>query len=118
MILYFTTSLIALAGLAAMIVFIAKSMASCPDSSRRARAAGVTIATGYIAIGAGVVFMVGTLPLISDDSGVPVFAMGLAHLILGLGFTQAMRTLHAVVEPKPVPPERLTTPSPVEPVLA
>ena len=90
----------ALAALATMILRIGTLLGECPKSKRIARAASVTIATGFAAIGAGGVILVGAvLPLLAE---VPLTgflaALGFAALCLGLGFTQAVGTLRALMQ--------------------
>jgi hypothetical protein len=116
---YFAVALLALVGLAAMILAIARTLADCPEKGRRARAAGITIATGFTAIGGGAVLLIASLATLDDDLGLQVFAMGLACVILGLGFTQAVTTLRAVVDGGPARREPFpeAAPVPMEPVL-
>ncbi len=81
-----------------MILRIGMMIGTCPDTGPAARAAAVTIATGFAAIGAGGVILIGAvLPL---TAGQPMMAflsaLGLASLCLGLGFTHAIGTLRAV----------------------
>ena len=57
----------ALAALATMILRIGTLLGECPQSKRIARAASVTIATGFAAIGAGGLILVGAvLPLLAE----------------------------------------------------
>jgi hypothetical protein len=123
LIAYLTVSLLALIGLAVMILAIARTLATCPDLAPRAKAAGITIATGYLAIGGGAVLLIGALATLKADLSLLVFAMGLACVVLGLGFTQAVTTLRAVVDGTPgrrvTPlPESAAQQVPLEPVLA
>ena len=94
---YLIVSLSILAALAVMIMAIAKSLSDCPETGRAARAGGVTITTGFAAIGGGAALLIATLPIIDPTPGTVLFAMGLASLILGLGFTHAVTTLREVV---------------------
>jgi hypothetical protein len=89
----------ALAALAIMMLRIGALLGTCPDSSRTARAAAVTIATGFAAIGAGGVILIGAvLPLLPEAQMVSFLgALGFAALCLGLGFTQAVGTLRAIM---------------------
>lgn len=90
----------ALAALATMILRIGALLGDCPQSRTTARAGAVTIATGFAVIGAGGVIMIGTaLPLL-DDAPLAGFlgALGFAALCLGLGFTQAVGTLRALMQ--------------------
>ena len=118
--LYLLVTVPALVALALMILAVARNLAACPEDGPRARAAGVAIATGYLAIGGGAVLLVGTLVALIAESGVPIFAMGLAVLILGLGFSQAMTTLRAAIRPaQPPKADHWPQPAkvPMEPVL-
>lgn len=94
---FFVVTLATLAGLAAMIFIIAKRLGECPETGRAAQAGGITITTGFLAIGGGAVLLISTLPVLEPTPGMALFATGLACLILGLGFTQAVTTLRAVV---------------------
>jgi hypothetical protein len=105
---YIILALGTLIALCLMILHIGKLMAHCPEDGGRARVAAITTATGFAAIGAGGVALVGAGLLIFQD--VPIvgllFALGFAALCLGLGFTQAIATLQAVMQR----PERAETP--------
>ncbi len=118
---YFAVTLAALAGLTAMILAVAKTLGQCPDAGPRARAAGLTIVTGYLSIGGGAVLLITTLPAIGAEAGILIFAMGLACVILGLGFTQAVTTLRTVLSPAAQPAAHnrpKVEDVPMEPVLA
>jgi hypothetical protein len=114
---YFAIALGTLIALARMILLIGRSMAECPQTGRVARAAATSIATGFLAIGmGGVILIAATIPALhpqdpTSQAIVVLFNAGLASLILGLGFTHALRVLHAVVTSTPA---RV----PMEPVLA
>ena len=99
-VLYIVLGFGALTALAAMILRIGIMLAECPDSGPSVRAAAVTIATGFAAIGAGGVVLIGAvLPLLADAPLVGFLAaLGFAALCLGLGFTQAVGTLRAVMQ--------------------
>lgn len=100
LILYFVFALAFLAALATMIVQISRRMGDCPDTGRTARAVGVTIATGYTAIGGGAVALIGSaLPVVQGGTPATLFAIGFAALVLGLGFTHAVTTLRLAVQP-------------------
>ncbi|KEJ88885.1 hypothetical protein [Sulfitobacter donghicola] len=99
-VLYIILGFGALTALAAMILRIGTLLGQCPESSAAIRAAAVTIATGFAAIGAGGVILIGAvLPLLNDAPMVGFLAaLGFAALCLGLGFTQAVGTLRAVMQ--------------------
>jgi hypothetical protein len=83
-----------------MILRIGALLGDCAQTRATARAASTTIATGFVAIGAGGVILIGAaLPLLQ---GAPLTgflgALGFAALYLGLGFTQAVGTLRALMQ--------------------
>jgi len=97
--IYIALAFGALAALATMILRIGALLGTCPDSSQTARAAAVIIATGFAAIGAGGVILIGAVLPMLPDAQLAGFlgALGFAALCLGLGFTQAVGTLRAVM---------------------
>jgi len=98
--LYIALGFGALAALAIMILRIGTLLGECPQSRATARAAAVTIATGFAAIGAGGVILIGAaLPLLAQAPMAGFLgALGFAALCLGLGFTQAVGTLRALMQ--------------------
>lgn len=118
---YFVAASLVLVALTAMILAISRAVGDCPQSGARARAAGITLATGYLALGGGAVLLVGAGATLSVALETVFFCLGLICIVLGLGFTQAVTMLRTVVDgaakPRPAPaPEAATTP--MEPVLA
>lgn len=103
---YFTVALAILAGLVTMILKIGAMMGTCPISNGAARAASITIATGYSAIGLGGVTLAAILvPALIELGPIALLAaLGGASLALGLGFTQAVATLRGVVTEVVNPP--------------
>ena len=99
--LYLCLALGALIALTHMILRIGVLAGDCPTTRTRAKAVTITIATGFAAIGAGGVIMIGAiLPLlIHQPFGALMLALGMASLCLGLGFTHAMGTLRAALVP-------------------
>ena len=98
--LYIALGIGAVIALGHMILRIGKLMDTCPQNGPAIRVATVTVATGFAAIGTGGVVLIGALPLVLRTAPVTglVLALGLATLSLGLGFTQAVATLQAVVK--------------------
>jgi hypothetical protein len=94
-----------LAALCKMILRIGAMIGTCPDNGAAARAAAVTIATGFAAIGAGGVILIGALLPLNMGEPIVAFlaAAGLASLCLGLGFTHAIGTLRAVLLQRNLP---------------
>ena len=118
---YFAGAFADLLALTAMIMAIARALGDCPIKGRRARPAGITIATGYPALGSGAVLLIGAG--VTPDGGVETifFCLGLLCVGLGLGFTQAVSLLRAVVDglmqPQKDPQPTNRTPA-IDPVLA
>lgn len=118
---YFAAALAVLIALALMILAITRALGDCPEKGPRARAAGVTIATGYLALGAGAVMLIGAFATLSAGLETIFFCVGLACIVLGLGFTQAVTMLRAVVDASPLArktPFPEGSEVPMEPVLA
>ncbi len=89
----------ALTALCIMILRIGALLGDCPQTRAVARAGAITITTGFAAIGAGGVILIGAiLPLMHQKPLVAfLIALGFAALCLGLGFTHAVGTLRAVI---------------------
>lgn len=104
-ILYLSGSLAALTALSFMILKIGALMADCPENGPAARTAAISIATGFAAIGAGGVLLIGAVLPLLPAQPVPaaLVALGLAALCLGLGFTQAIATLRDALAPPAAP---------------
>lgn len=108
---YLFAGMITVALLSFMILKIGAMMSDCPQNGPAARTAAITIATGFAAIGSGGVLLIGAvLPLLPKmpEMGVAL-GLGFAALCLGLGFTQAIATLRAVMSP---PARTAQTPNP------
>ncbi len=121
---YLALALVMVAAMTLMILKISSIMGDCPQSGRAARAAGVTIATGYAMIALGGVGLIGAaLPLLASGSRGLLPAMGTASLLpalgfaaicLGLGFSHAVATLRAVVR-EAVTAAKPSDPAPQDP---
>ncbi len=100
LVIYFTASFGLLAILNLIVLRIGAAMGACPQTGQIARAASVTLATGFAAIGGGAVLMIAAaLPLLQGGAPATMLAMGLAALVLGLGFSHAMTLLRHAVQP-------------------
>ncbi len=107
---YLIASTVLVSAMALMILRIGSLLSECPKSGRAARGAAVTIATGYSMIGLGGVTLIGSIvPVLDLDAMGYLAALGFAAICLGLGFTNAVATLRAVVR------EAVTGQSPVSP---
>lgn len=100
-IVYFILSFAVLLALGGMILKIGTAMGSCPQSTGAAKSGSITIATGSLTIGAGGVFLIAVaLPLLAKiPTTALLLSLGLACVALGLGFSNAVATLRAVVTP-------------------
>ncbi len=100
-VIYLTAGLGTVFVLSLMILRIGAMLEGCPENGPRARTASVTVATGYAAIGAGTVLLIGAaLPIFTEAPAVVLLPiLGFAALCLGLGFTQAVTTLRDVLAP-------------------
>ncbi|MEL6960151.1 MAG: hypothetical protein AAGL89_14490 [Pseudomonadota bacterium] len=115
LIAYAVLSFSTLLALGWMVLRIGGLMGDCPAARDRAKAASVTIATGYIAIGAGGVVLGGAgVVFLGGQLAVALAMLGLVVLCLGLGFSNAISTLRAVLAP-PAPAKEPQLP--LEPVL-
>lgn len=106
--LYLCLSLAMVMAMTVMILKIGAMIGDCPKSGRAARAAAVTIATGYAMIGLGGAGLIAAaIPFINLDGWAVLPCLGLVAICLGLGFTNAVATLRAVVQeavaPEPAP---------------
>lgn len=99
-IVFFVVAACALTALSYMIFKIGAALADCPTTGRAAKAGSLTIVTGFVAIGAGAVMIIGAGVFVAlseiPAEGV-LAALGLSVLCLGLGFTHAIATLRDVV---------------------
>ena len=84
--LYFNLALGAVAALTLMILRIGALVGDCPQNRERAHAIAVTIATGFAAIGAGGVILLGAvLPMLPEAPyAALLLALGFAALCLSL----------------------------------
>lgn len=97
---YFAVTLATLLALGLMILRIGRTLGVCPQTGAALRIAAVTIATGFVAIGLGGILLVAAALPLTQDHAVAVFPiMGFACLVLGLGFTHAVRVLKSVAAP-------------------
>ncbi|MEM8632569.1 MAG: hypothetical protein AAGF74_15145 [Pseudomonadota bacterium] len=98
LITYFSLAFALLIALAAMVLQIGKALGECPDTGRTARTAATTITTGFVTMGAGGVILAALLISQGEPAQTLLIALGLVCVVLGLGFTQAVATLRAVVD--------------------
>lgn len=100
--------------LALTILRIGQALGNCPATGRAARAAGLTIATGYLTIGGGAGLLItgGALMLFPVFYPAAMLAtLGFAILCLGLGFGHAVTTLRDVVAAAAMPADPAEAPA-------
>ncbi len=100
-----TTMLVALCY---MLMKIGALMATCPVNGPQIRISALSITTGFATIGLGGLILLAAAILVLAEFEIAALAcaLGLGALCLGLGFTQAVATLRAVVwqiqNPEPI----------------
>lgn len=97
---YLVVETMVVVALAVMILRIGHMLADCPVRGPMVRAASVTIATGFVAIGLGMVVLLGVAAVaVGLDSPMPLIgAIGFGTLCLGLGFSNAIAVLRNVTQ--------------------
>ena len=112
-------SLALLAWLSHAIRRVAKALGACPDMAQGTRAgleaAALSISTGFLAIGAGGLFVIaGAMAAVDAPAPVALMsALGLGVLCLGLGFTHAVTLLRGLMvaqAPEPKTPWQAAKP--------
>lgn len=96
---YFTLALGGLGAVAAILVLIGRAAADCPQTASAAKLATLVVTTGFVAIGAGVVTLIGAaLPVLAAGAATGLYvALGLALIALGIGFQIAATTLRDIL---------------------
>jgi hypothetical protein len=98
--IYFACAAAPLLALAATLVKLGVWAAPCPATGAGMRIAATALAAGYLAIGGGGIILIAAgAELLSPrwTPGTIFAATGLAWLCLGLGFSNAVVTLRALV---------------------
>lgn len=97
-VVYLGLGVMMLLAMTVMILRIGSLHGDCPQSGRAARAAAVTIATGYAMVGLGGIILIGAvIPMLEAGFLALLPGLGLVAVCLGLGFSHAIATLRAVV---------------------
>lgn len=88
-----------LVALCYMLMKIGALMATCPINGPQIRISALSITTGFATIGlGGLILLAAALVVLAEfEIAALASALGLGALCLGLGFTQAVATLRAVV---------------------
>ena len=92
-------SLMALITMVIMILKIADMIGPCPVTSASPRVVAAPIAASYGAIGLGGILILAAMLPVADDliQLAAIAALGLVAVCLGLGFTQAVTALKAIL---------------------
>ena len=96
---------VALFALAVVLVVIGRAAEQCPQIGAAARVGTLVITTGFLALGAGAIAIIGAfLPiLISGAANGLYLALGFLSLALGLGFSTAALRLRDILHAAPRP---------------
>ncbi|MEL7468394.1 MAG: hypothetical protein AAFN27_08060 [Pseudomonadota bacterium] len=103
---YFALGFAGLGALAVILAIIGKAASACPQIGAAARVGTLVITTGFIALGAGAVAIIGAfLPLLAEGRASGLYlALGFLSLALGLGFSGAAIRLRDILNAAPRPP--------------
>lgn len=96
----------ALIALAVVLVAIGRAAAQCPQIGAAARVGTLVITTGFVALGTGVIAIIGAfLPMLMDGAANGLYlALGFLCLALGLGFSTAALRLRDILNAAPRAP--------------
>lgn len=97
--IYLGISILGLIIMVAMIIKIADMIGPCPKTGASARVIAAPIAASYASIGLGGILILAALLPIAGEFGQlsSLAALGLVAVCLGLGFTQAVTALKAIL---------------------
>lgn len=103
---FLTLGFTGLLALAAVLVVIGRAAAACPQIGAAARVGTLVITTGFLALGAGAIAIIGAfLPvLVAGEVNGLYLALGFLALALGLGFSTAAVRLRDILNAAPRPP--------------
>lgn len=112
-ILFLGLAFTALAALAAVLVVIGRAAQGCPETAGAARLGTWVVVTGFVAIGAGMIGLIGAaLPFVLEGGKSGLYAtLGLVAIALGVGFYNAASTLRDIL--KTAADARAAAPAPV-----
>lgn len=98
-ILFLSIAFGGLVALAAVLVLTGRLASVCPESRNAARLATLVVTTGYAAIGAGVIALIGAmLPQLAELEGSGLYlTLGLTSIALGIGFFFAVGQLRDTI---------------------
>lgn len=98
--LYLSLAFTGLAALAAVLVLIGRMAQECPETAGAARLGTWVVVTGFAAIGAGVIALIGAaLPYVLQGGKSGLYlTLGLVAVALGIGFYNAATTLRDILK--------------------
>ncbi|MEM9063174.1 MAG: hypothetical protein AAGD13_22160 [Pseudomonadota bacterium] len=112
---YFALGFAGLGALSIILVIIGQAASACPEIGAAARVGTLVITTGFIALGAGAIAIIGAfLPLLAEGRASGLYlALGFLSLALGLGFSGAAIRLRDILNaaPRPQAPEAAGIPA-------
>lgn len=96
-----------LIALASVLVIIGRAAANCPQIGSAAKVGTLVITTGFLALGAGAIAIIGAfLPILLEGQVNGLYlALGFLSLALGLGFSNAAVRLRDILNAAPAVPE-------------
>ncbi|MEO0819461.1 MAG: hypothetical protein AAF074_03450 [Pseudomonadota bacterium] len=96
---YFFVAFAALIAVAGVLVVIGGAAARCPQTATVARLGTWVVTTGFVAIGSGVIALIGaSLPFLIEGRMAGLYAaLGMAFIALGIGFWVAASTLRDIL---------------------
>jgi hypothetical protein len=104
-IIYLATGFTGLIALCVVLVIIGRAASKCPQIGAAARVGTLVVTTGFAAIGAGVIALIGAaLPLLIEGRANGLYiAIGCVAIALGVGFYNAATTLREILRSAPRP---------------
>ncbi|MEM7176565.1 MAG: hypothetical protein AAGD47_07815 [Pseudomonadota bacterium] len=98
--IFYLTAFLGLGALCYVLLFVGRAASQCPQSTAAARLASVVVTTGFAAIGAGAIAIVGAaLPAVSIANTEPLsMTIGITAIGLGIGFWNAASLLRDLVK--------------------
>ncbi len=102
-IVYLAAGFTGLAALCVVLVVIGRAAADCPQIGAAARVGTLVVTTGFAAIGAGIIGLIGAaLPLLLEGRANGLYiALGCVAIALGIGFYNAATTLREILRSAP-----------------
>ena len=104
--IYLALGFTGLIALCVVLIQIGRVASACPQIGAAAKLGTLVVTTGFAAIGAGVIALIGAaLPLLLEGQANGLYiAVGCMAIALGIGFYNAATTLREILRAAPKPP--------------